>query len=70
MDVGLIFEKDTNSKQDCIGYVDSDYAGDFDKHRSTIGYVFTLSQTPVSWRLTLHSTVALSTTEAMTKAIN
>ena len=41
-----------------------DYAGDLDKHRSTTGYVFTLSHTPVSWRSTLQSTVTLSTTEA------
>ena len=64
IDVGLIFEKDSTGKQDCIGYVDSDYAGDLDKRRSTIGYVFTFSQAPVSWRSILQSTVALSTTEA------
>ena len=38
-----------------------------------MGYVFTLSQAPVSWRFTLQSTVALSTMEAeymaMTEAI-
>ena len=64
IDVGLVFEKDSTGKQDCIGYVDSDYAGDLDKRRSTPGYVFTFSQAPVSWRSTLQSTVALSTTEA------
>jgi len=31
-----------------IGYVDSDYAVDLDKCRSTKGYVFTLFQVPVS----------------------
>jgi len=35
-----------------------------DKRWSTTGYVFTLSQVPVSWRSILQSTVALSTTEA------
>ena len=64
IDVGLVFEKDSTGKQNCIGYVDSDYAGDLDKRRSTTGYVFTLSQAPVSWRSILQSTVALSTTEA------
>ena len=49
VDVGLIFEKDFAGKQECTGYMDSDYAGDFDKRQSTIGYVFTLSQAPVSW---------------------
>ena len=50
IDVGLVFEKDSTGKQDCIGYVDSDYAGDLDKRRSTTGYVFTFSKAPVSWR--------------------
>ena len=64
IDVGLVFKKDNTGKQECIGYVDSDYVGDLDKRRSTTGYVFTFSQAPVSWRSTLQSTVALSTTEA------
>ena len=37
IDVGLVFEKDSTGKQDCIGYIDSDYAGDLDKRRSTMG---------------------------------
>ncbi|KAE8654946.1 hypothetical protein F3Y22_tig00117034pilonHSYRG00285 [Hibiscus syriacus] len=44
-----------------VGYVDSDYAGDLDKRRSTTGYLFTLAKAPVSWKSTLQSTVALST---------
>ena len=62
-DVGLVCEKDYTGKQECIGYIDSDYTGDLDKLRFTTGYVFTLSQAPVSWRSILQSTVALSTTE-------
>ena len=62
MDVGLIFEQDENVGQ-CIGYCDSDYVGDLDKRRSTTGYVFTLAKAPVSWKSTLQSIVALSTTE-------
>jgi len=31
IDIGLIFNKDFTSKQECIGYADSDYAGDLDK---------------------------------------
>jgi len=60
----LVFEKDSIGKQECIGYVDSDYAGDLDKRRSTTGYVFTLSQAPMSWCSILQSTIALSITEA------
>uniref|UniRef100_A0A3Q7IES9 Reverse transcriptase Ty1/copia-type domain-containing protein n=1 Tax=Solanum lycopersicum TaxID=4081 RepID=A0A3Q7IES9_SOLLC len=46
------------------GYSDSDYAGDVDKRRSMIGYVFTLGGSVVSWKATLQPTVTLSTTEA------
>ena len=42
IDVALVFEKDVASKQECTGYVDSDYADDLDKCQSTTGYVFTL----------------------------
>jgi hypothetical protein len=31
------------------GYVDSDFAGDLDKRRSTSGYVFTLEAGAISW---------------------
>jgi len=44
--------------------VNSDYARDLDKRQSKTGYVFTLSQAPVTWRFILQSTVVLSTTEA------
>uniref|UniRef100_A0A5B7BYT4 Reverse transcriptase Ty1/copia-type domain-containing protein n=1 Tax=Davidia involucrata TaxID=16924 RepID=A0A5B7BYT4_DAVIN len=69
VDVGLKFQKDDSTGQHVIGYVDSDYAGDLDKRRSTTGYVFTLAGGPVSWRSTLQSTVALSTTEAEYMAV-
>ena len=73
INVELVFKKDTNGKQECTGYVDSYYARKFDKCRSTIGYVFTLSQVLMSWRSTLQSTVALLTTKveymAMTETI-
>ena len=51
IDVGLLFEKDSIGKQECVGYVDSDYAGDLDKCRFITEYVFTLSQVQVSWCL-------------------
>jgi hypothetical protein len=46
------------------GYVDSDMAGDKDSRRSTIGYVFTVGGTIISWILKLQKVVSLSTTEA------
>ena len=64
IDVSLVFEKDSTGKQECVRYVDFDYTGDLDKCRSTTGYVFTLSQAPVSWHSILQSTIALSTAEA------
>ncbi|KAH9688510.1 hypothetical protein KPL70_015142 [Citrus sinensis] len=69
MDVGLLFERDDTLGKGVIGYVDSDYAGDLDKRRSTTGYVFTFAGGPISWKSTLQSTVALSTTEAEYMAI-
>ena len=44
-----------------VGYVDYDYVGNLDKRRSLIGYLFTIKG---SWKATLQSIVALSTTEA------
>ncbi|KAH9687275.1 hypothetical protein KPL70_014703 [Citrus sinensis] len=46
------------------GYVDSDFAGDLDKRKSTTGYVFTFAGAAVSWVSKLQTVVALSTTEA------
>jgi len=47
-----------------VRYVDSDYAGDLDRRRSLSGYIFTLCNSVISWKATLQSIVALSTTEA------
>ena len=50
-------------KQEYVRYIDSDYAGDLDKHQFTTGYVFRLSRAPVSWSSILQSIVTLSTTD-------
>jgi hypothetical protein len=45
------------------GFVDYDFAGNLDKRRSIFGYVFSLLGSAVSWRTSLQSITALSTTE-------
>ena len=45
------------------GYVDSDFASDLDKMRSTSGYVFTLAGGAISWMPKLQIIIALSTIE-------
>ncbi|KAG8496699.1 hypothetical protein CXB51_007954 [Gossypium anomalum] len=52
-----------------IGYVDADFVGDLDRRRSLTGYVFTIGSCAISWKATLQTTVALSTTEAKYMAI-
>ena len=46
------------------GYVDSDFVGDLDKRKSTIGYVFTLAGAAVSWISKLQTIMVLSIIEA------
>ena len=61
--LGIMFER--KQGEACVaGFVDSDFAGDLDKRRSTTGYVFTCGGGPVSWKATLQAVTALSTTEA------
>lgn len=69
-DVDLVYERDrTRDTSSAIGYVDANYAGDLDKRRSLTGYAFTLCGNTISWKATLQSTVALSTTEAEYMAV-
>ena len=49
--------------------VDVGSAGNVDIRRGTIGYVYTLGSTAVSWGSQLHKIVTLSTTEAEYVAI-
>nr|GEX86176.1 retrovirus-related Pol polyprotein from transposon TNT 1-94 [Tanacetum cinerariifolium] len=47
-----------------VSYADSDYGSDLVKRRSLTCFIFTLFGCAVSWKSTLQTTVALSTTEA------
>jgi len=46
---GIVFERKDGADR-VAGFVNSDYASDLYKRRSTPGYVFTLASEPVSWR--------------------
>ena len=63
-DIGLIYDRSSNTGSDVAGYVDFDYAGDIDKRRYLTGHVFMLSGSAISWKVTLQSMIALSTIEA------
>jgi hypothetical protein len=62
--IGLVFDRRQATTDDVVGYVDSDYGGDLDRRRSLSGYIFTLCNSAISWKATLQSIAALSTTEA------
>ncbi len=54
----------TSSTTSLIGYTDSDWASDKESQQSTSGYVFFLSNGPISWKFKLQPTIALSSCEA------
>jgi hypothetical protein len=54
----------TKGKGGMEGFVDSDFAGDLDGHKSTSGFVFLSGGTAVSWASKLQPIAALSTVEA------
>ena len=58
-----MFGQVNNVASKVVGYVDSDFAGDLDKRRSVTSLAFTLYGGAVSWKSTLQSVVALSTTK-------
>ena len=60
--LGLVYSTHGNSQ--CLGYVDSDYAGDRDKRKSRTGFVYVLGGAAISWQSKLQPLVATSTAEA------
>ncbi|KAG8480350.1 hypothetical protein CXB51_024735 [Gossypium anomalum] len=61
-DFGLFYKKREISF--LFGFIDSDFAGDIDDRKSTLGYVFMMGTGAVSWSSKKQSIVTLSTTEA------
>ena len=62
IDYGLTYSWD--SKLSPTAFVDADYGGCKDTHRSTSGYVFMMAGGAVTWSSKHQATVALSTVEA------
>jgi hypothetical protein len=63
LDLRLTFSQDAGDIAP-IGYVDADYSGCQDTHRSTSGQVFVMAGAPVSWASKHQASIALSTVEA------
>ncbi|GAU37763.1 hypothetical protein TSUD_102800 [Trifolium subterraneum] len=64
IDYGILFPKPTGHKGNLIGFCDSDWCGDQVERKSTMGYVFKLFDSPISWSSKKQTVVALSTCEA------
>ncbi|XP_042005745.1 secreted RxLR effector protein 161-like [Salvia splendens] len=60
---GMCFSKCDDGVNLC-GFVDSNYANDRDKRKSTTSYVFTVCRSCISWKSQLQHIVALFTTES------
>ena len=68
-DLGLLYTC-ADGAVECLGYSDSDWAGDLDDRRSTSGYIFMLSSVGISWKSKKQTSVALSTAEAEYMALS
>jgi len=64
IDKGLVFDINKAVTLDVVGFIDSNYASDRDRRRSISRYIFTMCTSGISWKSSLQSTAALSTTEA------
>ncbi|CAJ2677657.1 unnamed protein product [Trifolium pratense] len=64
MEYGVLYPNSDGKKGKLIGYSDSDWSGDKVERKSTMGYVFTLFDCPISWSSKKQNVVALSTCEA------
>jgi hypothetical protein len=51
------------TSSDLIGYMDFDWVGDLDDHKSTSGYNFHLGSGPICWQSKKQHAIALSSTE-------
>lgn len=61
---GIEYSSATDCLCQLIGYSDADFANDVDSRKSTSGYVFKISNGPVTWCSQKQTAVSTSTTEA------
>ena len=61
LEFGIWYQRE--GKSELLGYTDSNYAGDVDDNRSTLGYVFLMSGGAVAWSSRKQPIVTLSTIE-------
>eukprot|EP00253_Pinus_taeda_P020983 PITA_20983 len=47
-----------------VGFIDSDWAGDPNDQKSTVGYVFTLGSGPITWACKKQGSISLSSAKA------
>jgi hypothetical protein len=52
-----------------VGFTDSDWAGDPDDRKSTVGYVFSLGSGHVTWSYKKQQAIALSSAEVEYRAV-
>jgi hypothetical protein len=64
VDYGVLYSNTDGNQRRLVGYCDSDWSGDKVERKSTMGYVFTLFNCPISWCSKKQNVVALSTCEA------
>lgn len=64
MDSGISFKFSDENNINLVGFADSDWASDPVDRKSISGYVFMLSNGPISWKSKKQPTIALSSTEA------
>jgi len=62
--LGILFHFDAQPQPGLLAYVDSDWANDPIKRKSTTGYVTVYNGAPISWLSALQAIIALSSTAA------
>eukprot|EP00253_Pinus_taeda_P020080 PITA_20080 len=67
--VGLVARFIAKASPLLVGFTDSDWVGDPDDRKSTIGYVFTLGSGPITWACKKQGAISLSSAEAVYRGV-